>query len=76
MFKFIFQGTNNQALFFEGVVKKQCPSSNLEYEKYVSEGNEHHYSMSDDNNEVFKVGMILASCYSKFGHLQNTKFND
>lgn len=76
MFEFIFQGTQKQFNFFNKVVCEKVPDSQLKLD-FVNPvfKDEFHCSMQNDPNMVFKVGMILAACYAKFGHLVLTKFS-
>lgn len=72
MFEFIFQGTQNQFDFFKMTIDEKVPNAELKLD-FIKEDC-FNCSMTDDNTEVFKVGMILASCYSKSEHLENTRF--
>lgn len=75
MFQFIFQGTEEQFEFFNLVVINKAPAADIELEFRVAP-DEWHCKMSDDNTEVFKVGMVLSACYSHFGHLESTQFSN
>ena len=70
--EFIFQGTQNQFEFFKMVLTEKVPNSELELDFIKDDC--FHCSMIDDSTEAFKAGMVLASCYSKFEHLENTQF--
>lgn len=72
-FEFIFQGTYEQFEFFKFVAVKKIPGCGLFLDNYV--GDEFHCSMEGDSQMVFKMGMVVSACYSKFGRLQETQFS-
>lgn len=76
MFEFIFQGNKVQFDFFKKVVFEKVPNSELELE-FINPifKDEFNCKMSDSPILIFKVGMILAACYSKFGHLALSEFS-
>ena len=73
MFEFIFQGTPKQFDFFKGIVNDKVPYNKLVINSINK--NKFHCYMDDDSVKVFKVGMLLSACYSKFGHLESAVFN-
>lgn len=77
MFEFIFQGTQEQFDFFKEVVFEKVPDSSLKLD-FINPvfKDEFNCSMSNDPKFVFQVGMVLSACYSKFGHLNSTKFTN
>lgn len=74
MFQFIYQGTVNEFLFFRDILNEKVEDANLVLEK-VHE-NEFHCAVTNDGDVIFKTGMIVSACYSKFSHLKNTQFDD
>lgn len=74
MFQFIFQGTRNEFLFFRHILEQKVEGANLTLDKIHED--EFHCAVTNDGNIIFKTGMIVSACYSKFKHLKNTQFDD
>lgn len=73
-FEFIFQGTYEQFEFFKYIATKKIPDSGLTLDNYV--GDEFHCSINPFPNAIFKMGIIISSCYAKFDRLEGTVFSN
>ncbi len=69
MFEFIFQGNFEQFEFFKFVANEKIPNSGLSLSNHI--GDEFHCAMVNEQDSIFKMGMIVSVCYNKFGHLES-----
>ncbi len=76
MFKFIYQGTQQEFDFFKQAVDKRLPEAELTLEsiKRFIKSNDFHCSIRKNTKIIYMVGMIAGACYGKFGYLSDSEF--